>query len=185
MEMDLNYDSVIIEKAKQGNEKAWAMLFKANFKPLYCFCLQLVLGRESDAEEIAQQTFIIAAKKVHKFDPSKGSFRQWLFGIAKNCYRKHLSKNKLVASCSTDQIKDVPMEPANTFLENRLVLEVLAQLPAHQRTILEAKYFNKRSMAQLAEDHGVTINAIGLRLSRARDKFKQKYQALQKKQYEI
>lgn len=178
--MDISYELIIVENAKKGSEEAWAMLFKANIKPVYSFCLQLAVGRDSNAQDITQQTFITAAKKIHTFDPRKGTFRQWLFGIAKNSYRKYVTQNPVLLSCSGEQPSEIPAEQSNAFSENRVVLEALAQLPAHHRTILEDKYFNNKSMDQLAKDHNVTINAIGLRLSRAREKFKHFYQLLQK-----
>ena len=185
--MDLNYESVIIDKAKEGSEEAWSVLFKWNFKPVYTFCLQLAKGHSDDAEEITQQVFIIAAQKMYKFNPSKGTFRLWLFGISKNCVRTHFSKKKKKRMIYNSEhlTADMPANPTNMFTENTLVLETLARLPVHQSGILEAKYFDKKSMAQLAEDYKTTINAIGTRLSRAREKFKHLYQILSKQENEI
>jgi RNA polymerase sigma-70 factor (ECF subfamily) len=183
--MDLDLESVLVEKAKEGNEEAWRVLFKWNFTPVYSFCLQLANGHDNDAEDIAQQAFVIAARKIARFNGHKGTFRQWLFGIAKNCHRKLASKKKTTVLCSESQIPDVSVGLVENFSENRRVLETLAQLSSHHRGILEAKYMSRKSMAQLAEDHGVTQNAIGLRLARARDKFKQHYQLLLKQENDI
>ena len=183
--MDLNYESIIIEKAKRGNEEAWAILFTWNFKLVYNFCLQLIMGRNTDAEEITQQTFIIAAKKIHRFDANKGTFRLWLFGIARNCTRKHASKKELVVYDSRNINIDTRTKTAPAYPDNILVLEALAQLPARHSSILEAKYFEKKTMAILAQEHKTSVNAIGLRLSRAREKFKQIYQTLKKQEHDI
>jgi len=180
--MGFNDESGVIDKAKKGNEEAWSVLFKWNFKPVYSFCLQLVKGHDNEAEEITQQTFVIAARKVYKFNTDKGTFRLWLYGIAKNCYRKHLSKKKVVIYGSQNLAVDTPTEPTNAFSKNRLVLEVLARLPAHHSAILEAKYFHGKSLAQVAEDHQATVSAIESRLTRAREKFKQTYQVLLKQE---
>ena len=184
--MDLSCESIIIEKAKQGSAQAWAILFKRNFKPVYNLCLQLTMKNVEDAEDVTQQTFIVAAKKISKFNPRKGSFRQWLFGIAKNCYKKHMSKKAKHMHFDIDNPGTESFAESKTECSEKiLVLETLARLPAKYRIVLEAKYLEKKTVNEIACDHNTTSKAVESRLTRAREKFRLLYQALIKKEFEI
>src|ERR671915_2470160 len=39
------------------------------------------LGRDV-ADDLAAETFLVAFRKRHRFDPARGSVRPWLYGIA-------------------------------------------------------------------------------------------------------
>ncbi|AQT69922.1 Sigma-W factor [Anaerohalosphaera lusitana] len=179
--MDAVYESALVERACGGDERAWAVLFRGHFGPVYSFVLGLVRGRVDDAEEVTQQTFITAAKKLHRFDSERGGFRAWLFGIARNCCRKHVSKRSPVVYDS--QTVEAGADRGDEFSHKRLVLETLARLPGHYRTVLEAKYFHKRSVAELAAEMDASERAIESRLTRAREKFKSVYQGLAKEEF--
>ena len=56
-----------------------------------------------------------------------------------------------------------------------LVYETLAHLPAHYRSVLEAKYLEGLTVNEIAEAHESTPKAVESLLGRARDKFAQVY----------
>ena len=62
------------------------------------------------------------------------------------------------------------MESKGTGL---LVYEVLAKLPVHYRSVLEAKYLEGLTVNQIAETSQSTPKAVESLLARARDKFAQ------------
>lgn len=51
-----------------------------------------VLGRRDDAEDIAQETFIVANRRLASYDPAKGAFQSWLAGIANNLIKQGTRK---------------------------------------------------------------------------------------------
>jgi len=183
MAMEIDYESIIIEKSKLGDEQAWSILFKQNFKSVYHFCVQLLHGRENEAEDLTQQVFMIAAKNIHKYASGEGTFRVWLFGITKNCLKKHLSKmksNKQTDSACFESLA----EPAKCS-SNLLVLETLAHLPAHYSMIIEAKYLDKKTINQIAQAQNTTEMAAESMLTRAKEKFRQVYIQLKKQEYQV
>jgi len=181
--MDLNYESIIIEKSKLGDEQAWSILFKQNFKPVYSFCVQLVNGHENEAEDMTQQVFIIAAKIIHRYTFQKGTFRFWLFAIAKNCLKKLLFEKKKFKQVDNACLESLA-EPAK-YSQNLLVLETLAHLPSHYSMIIEVKYMDKKTMCEIAQAQNTTETAVESMLMRAKDKFRQVYLQLQKQEYQI
>jgi hypothetical protein len=65
----MDYESIIIEKSKLGDELAWTMLFKQHFKPVYLYCLQLVCGHESQVNRRESDTlFSFKCKTGTLFD---------------------------------------------------------------------------------------------------------------------
>ena len=82
--MDVDSETFAIYAAQTGSEQAWRQLFEQHFDAVYRFCVAVAGGRHDLAEELAQQVFVIAARRIHRFDPSRAAFRAWLFGIVRN-----------------------------------------------------------------------------------------------------
>ncbi len=72
-----------------------------------------------------------------------------------------------------------PVRQEERVASELLVYETLARLPAHYRTVLEAKYLQGLSVREMAEAHGRTAKAIESLLSRAREKFALVYRQIQ------
>ena len=82
--MDVDSDTFAIHAAQTGSEQAWRQLFERHFDAVYRFCVALTGAQHDLAEELTQQVFVIAAQRIHRFDPNRAAFRAWLFGAAKN-----------------------------------------------------------------------------------------------------
>ena len=175
--MDMDLEKIAINCAKKGDREAWQSLFDQHFEPTWCFCLQLANGRNDVAEEICQQVFITAAEIIHKYRDDRGTFRSWLYGIAKKHFVKFRSKEarrKLHEQKSSDKKTETPARDENHIQ----VYETLAKLPAHYCRVLEAKYFEKATVNEIAESLGKTPKAIESLLVRARERFAEIYTVL-------
>lgn len=180
--MDVSYETVLVDRARQGSEEAWRLLFEAHFRPVYGYCLLPAGGRGEEAEEIAQQVFVTAARKIGRFDGRKGTFRQWLLGIARHCGQKHLER---VRRERLRKGQGIPEAAAGCEgAEPMLVMETLAQLPETYRAVLESKYLEKRSVSEIAERRYTTVKSVESMLTRARNEFRRVYQRLCRKEYE-
>ena len=67
-------------------------IYRFYFKDVFLYLCALT-GNEVLAEEITQETFWKALKKISQFDGSK-DIRAWLFTIAKHTYFTHYKKQK-------------------------------------------------------------------------------------------
>ena len=67
-------------------------LYKSYFIDVYYY-MRGICRDEKLCEEVAQETFFKALKKIDSFD-GKSDIRAWLFTIAKNTYLSILRKNK-------------------------------------------------------------------------------------------
>lgn len=77
----------LAQGAKAGDLDAFNRLHEHLAKALFVWVrhrLRSRPGLEGHAEDITQATWTAAWTSLHEFDPAKGSFRAWLFGIARN-----------------------------------------------------------------------------------------------------
>jgi len=177
--MNLDFETYAIHAAQRGNEQAWRQLFDGHFDAVYRFCMALADGRHGIAEELAQQAFVIAARRIHRFDANRATFRAWLFGIVKNRHMAIQASEQRRKRHEESSVKGGP--PAETVTQegpDLRVHEALARLPSHYRVVLEAKYIRGLSMKEIAADNGASIEAIESQLRRARAGFARVYEQM-------
>lgn len=87
--------SLLIRLSNPADERAWAELVEI-YGPLLH---RLAKGRglqQADAEDLTQEVFRIVSAAIEgdRYDPSRGSFRGWLFRIARNLTLKALAARR-------------------------------------------------------------------------------------------
>src|SRR5262249_33426655 len=70
-----------------GDERAWRAWYDECFPGLYAYVSWRCAGLRDLADEVVQDTWLIAVRRMRRFDPEQGSFRAWLHGIAANVLR--------------------------------------------------------------------------------------------------
>ncbi|MGB2864395.1 MAG: hypothetical protein WBC05_13785, partial [Sedimentisphaerales bacterium] len=64
--MNTDFETFAIHDAQTGSEQAWCQLFERHFDAVYRFCVALAGGRNDLAEEVTQQVFVVAARRIHR-----------------------------------------------------------------------------------------------------------------------
>lgn len=128
---------------------------------------------------------MIAAHKLHRYQAAKGTFRTWLFGIARNrCKKLHTADMRRQARESR-----YAQEQTETTLRDNLSLllvhEALAHLPSHYRSVLHAKYIEGQSVKQIAQANQTSEHAAESLLRRSKDKFTQIYTQLKRSHTQV
>jgi len=175
--MNVDFETYAIHAAQTGSEQAWRQLFERHFDAVYRFCVALAGGRHGLAEELAQQAFVIAARRIHHFDPSRATFRAWLFGIVKNRHMAIRTSEQRRKQYEESSAKG-NSEAVTQERSDLRVHEALARLPWRYRVALEAKYIQGLSMKEIAADSGASIEAIESLLRRARAGFARVYEQM-------
>lgn len=161
-----------------GDERAWQEWYDATYDDLRAYAHWRCAGLHQTAEEVVQDTWLTAVRRVRDFDPLKGGFRSWLFGIAANVVRGQLraataARQRVVALTIVAAAAPVhdPQERAVR------IARTLADLPPRQEQVLRSKYLEQMSVQAIADAWGESPKAIESLLTRARQAFREAYDA--------
>ena len=80
------------DAVRAGDETAWRTLYQESFAGLYAYVLWRCGGLRDAADEVVQETWLTAVRRVGRFDPARGDFASWLRGIAANLLRNHFRR---------------------------------------------------------------------------------------------
>ncbi len=167
-----------------GDRAAAERFFREHFDGLYEFVHYRVGGDRSTAEDVVQDTFLVALERLDDFD-GRSSLHTWLCGIAKNRVRALRRKRRPVpladvlagADADIDAIlAEVESEPMPEWVLERdetreLVGATLSSLPDEYKRALVAKYVEGRTVAEIAGGAGRGEKATESMLHRARVAF--------------
>src|SRR5258708_8745565 len=70
-------------RAKAGDADAFRVLVERHSRPMFRLAFRMT-GNEQDAEDIVQDTFLRAYRRIEKF-AERASFGTWLYRITANC----------------------------------------------------------------------------------------------------
>jgi len=169
-----NLDS-IISKAKEGSQIAFSNLLDTYWNAVYGFQLKRT-ENESDAEDITIQTFSKAFDKIGTYDDSY-EFKTWLLTISKNIHIDLIRKRKrdiLESNGANDAVKKV-LDDAPT-VEDRLITEQnlahllsdIKKLKPHYQEVINLRFFNEMSYADIASEIDEPMNNVKVKLLRAK-----------------
>jgi RNA polymerase sigma-70 factor, ECF subfamily len=163
-----------------GDERAWQTWYEESFDGLYAYACWRCAGVRDQAEEVVQDTWLTAVRRIRTFDPTQGSFAGWLRGIAANVLRNRLRRARRQSSGIPSPNGVPPVAPsADKVLEQREQAECLAAalsaLPEHYEAVLRAKYLDQQSVAEIAAARNETVKAVESLLTRAREAFRKAY----------
>ena len=150
-----------------GDQRAWQAWYDQSYEPLCRYVHWRSGGLEDLAEEVVQETWLVAVRRVRRFDPRQGSFLRWLRGIAANVLRNRLRGRVRTGRRQKHLVDEGPSQSsAETELARR----------EHYEAVLRAKYLESASVAQIAKASEQTPKAVQSLLTRARQAFRDKYQ---------
>ena len=162
-----------------GDERAWHALYQETFDDLYGYVQWRCGGRRDWADEIVQDTWLTAVRRIRRFDPQQGRFLAWLRGIAANLLRNHLRRQRKWSRTQHSANGQALAGSGDSQREDRQrqerVAAALDALSDREEAVLRAKYLEGRSVAEIAAAGGETIKAIESLLSRARQAFREVY----------
>lgn len=160
-------DAGLIKRALAGDGGAFSALVERHFGAAYASAYA-VLGNASDAEELAQETFVQAYEKLERLR-EPGAFVGWVWRIARDLALKHIRKHgrmKVVEDVPESRSAESPLEPLVAGEEQQGLREALATLPDDQREALLMKYWQDLEYDEMARRTGVSEEALYQRVCR-------------------
>lgn len=151
----------LLVEAAQKDPARFTDLYEANFERVYAFVSRRVHAR-ADVEDITAEVFQHALENLPRFEWRGVPFVAWLYRIAANGVA---DRWQYLARESGRAAKEVPSvdfdheEIERTERRARIFGDV-AKLPAEQRRVIEMRFAEDRSIAEIAKALGKSSGAV-------------------------
>ena len=166
----MSQDDILLRTAADGDAAAFGALVRRHQSPLRGFLLRLTRGDHALADDLAQETFIEAYRKLAQYD-GRGAFAGWLYAIAWSRFRMAVRKRRHEALGEED-VPD-PGAPAASGSEARLDLEkAMAKLAPAERASLTLCFALGLSHEEAAVSLGLPLGTLKSHVARGREKLK-------------
>jgi RNA polymerase sigma-70 factor (ECF subfamily) len=173
-------ERAIRDAVLSGDAEAWRQWYDAHFDRLAAYVRWRCAGLRDLADDVLQEAWLVAVRRLRSFDPDKGAFFDWLCGIASNAARNAIRarcRQKARARPLTESDDKAASDATAAAEKAERVAAALAALPDHYEAVLRAKYLDRLSVDEIAAARGDSPKAVESLLSRARQAFREAYEA--------
>jgi RNA polymerase sigma-70 factor (ECF subfamily) len=167
---------------QKDSRQVFKELTYTHMKLLYNVALKYT-GNVFDAEDIVQETYLMAFNKFHQLkEPSR--CKPWLLRILRNNFLKTCQKNKNQQRLAeTDYIEflknHIKRKDAEEILVEesgiRMVQTAIDKLPVKYREVLTLYYMDDMLYKDIADTLDIPMGTVMSRLTRAREGLKKKF----------
>jgi RNA polymerase sigma-70 factor (ECF subfamily) len=186
--------TLLLKRARRGDRAAFDALMEEAEPSIWLYALQIV-GDASLADDVLTETFEKVWLNLASYNEEMSNARTWIYLIAQRTALDHLDRRRRrrraeVSSFDAlpprsddeegggvlepeDQSEVPPPEAADVSLRNALIREALERLNPGDRAILRLCYVEELSCEQIAGRLGCSVQAVGPRLTRARERLRQ------------
>ncbi len=175
-------DLILVEKAKNGNQQAYAELLGRYRDSIYFMMLKMVKNAD-DADDLTIEAFGKAFSRLDQYTPNF-AFSTWLFRIASNNSIDFIRKKRIqVTSMDTGyttsdgevifiEAKAEHHNPEESMMHHqkiKLMRELVDKLKPRYRDLVIKRYFEELSYEEIAEELNLPLGTVKAQLFRARD----------------
>ncbi len=181
-------DLILVRRAQQGDEMAFAELLKRYRDSIYYLLLKMV-NNSVDAEDLTIEAFGKAFKNIDRYSPSF-AFSTWLFKIASNNCIDYLRKNKGKEHAYQGNSEDLsqtgngdnvgmhyqlessnpkPDELMMSQEKSTILRQVVKELKPRYKKLVELRYFKEYSYEEIANELDIPLGTVKAQLFRARE----------------
>ena len=178
-------EAELLEASLAGSTEAFRAIVE-RYQSLICGIAYSGTGDLGKSEELAQETFIRAWKGLGRLK-DLGKFRAWLCTIARNVVRKSIKRGLRDVMGAAEPLDDVeeiksaepgPVESVISKEQQAVVWQALQTIPQSYREPMVLFYRQQQSVSRVAQDLGLSEDAVKQRLSRGRKLLKTEVAAL-------
>lgn len=175
----------LIQRASGGDPQAFNTLLGQYESRIYAVAVR-TCGNAEDAKDCLQETMLRIYKSISGFK-GQSSFSTWVYRIAMNTCLDELRKRKSRPSASLDALVDEGWSPSSQDegperhairRERRAALmRIIGELPEDMRAAVVLRDIQNLSYEEIAEALDVNVGTIKSRISRGREKLREKIAA--------
>ncbi len=157
-------DAALVERIREGSDRAFNLLIDRHQQAVRGF-LRRLMANPSDADDIAQDTFLAAWEGVHAYRGG-ASVRSWLCAIA---WRKARTAQRSWFRRRAREAATLGEEEVRASAEDRLaVKQALLTLPIEQRAAVALCLAEGFSHAEAAQALGAPLGTVKSHVTRGR-----------------
>ncbi len=164
------------QAGRTATDSPFGEMYRANVRPVSAFFARRYADPQTVAD-LTSETFVRALGSYRRYDPSRGTERAWLIGIAHNVFRHYtgaMAEDRDLVQRLSGQVvlgeDDVDELAARIDAQSagRALLERVAAFPEPERVALELVDVMQMRPKEAAKVVGVSAGALRVRLFRAR-----------------
>ena len=161
----------LIHRCLSGEESAYVALYNQYAGMIYRLCHSLLQNRE-DAEEVLQDSFEYAFRRLAHYDANKSAFKTWLYQIAvSRCHNKRRRKwlptfslSQLVGQDVTDHDTPTPTENMQLTEQQQCVWQAINGLSDKLRETAVLRYYEGFSYVEIGQILGIPTKTAESRM---------------------
>jgi RNA polymerase sigma-70 factor (ECF subfamily) len=158
------FDSVLFA-ARAGADWAWERIYSDLAGPVVGY---LRVHGAADPEDVAGEVFLQVVRDLPRFEPGREDperdFRAWVFTIVHRRLLDERRRRTRKPTAALPEGFDLPggdvADDATTRLDRRLVVELLGELPADQRSVLLLRILGDMTIEEIASAVGKRPGAV-------------------------
>ena len=166
-------DSQIVARVLAGETSQYRHLVERHQRSVFRFAWNLI-GDEHEAEDIAQEVFVAAFRRLGSYDGRRAALQTWLLTITRNRCINHLKRKRPVVGNDAIQGR-IDAAGSNDFEREgfwRALTAALARLPLKQKTAFVLAEIEQLSYAQIATIEATTCGTVKSRIHRAKERLR-------------
>ena len=164
-------DDLLVAGIAARSAEAFTALFRRRQAEIYRFALH-VTGSPALAEDVTQDAFVIVMRDAARYQPGRSTVSAWLCGIARNCARQRLDRDRRLEALTDDEGRSaIESDPLSELDRARRVAglrRALMALPLRYREVIVLCDLQELSYAEAADVLECAIGTVRSRLHRAR-----------------
>jgi RNA polymerase sigma-70 factor (ECF subfamily) len=167
-------DEELVARSKTGDTESFNQLVKRWERPIFAMAYR-TLGREEDARDVTQETFLRAFRALGGFK-GEAKFSSWLYRIALNLCRDWIRKARRAPIVDVPEGMDVeqlaaqrgPFETVEDLAAraelSRGVAAAMEHLPAEQREAIILKEYHGLTFQEIADLMACPLSTVKTRV---------------------
>ena len=171
-------DQQLTRLATQGDAVAFEHLFNRYRDAIRQIYLQRMGGRDEDADDLLQETFIKVYLNLERYDESY-TFGQWIYTIARNTFVDFMRKRR--DDLSIDTIPSGPgaimptaasPTPEESFIRSQQQSQLehhMERMTPRYRQLIELRFLREYSYEEISAELALPMGTVKTQIHRARE----------------
>ena len=167
-------DEDLVARSRGGDVDSFNQLILRWERPIYALAYR-VIGREEDARDVCQETFLRAFRALPGFK-GQAKFSSWLYRIALNLCRDWIRRQRRAPTVQfAEGVDPVELTAERGAVESieelvsrrelsAVVEEAMARLPEEQRTAIVLKEYHGMTFQEIADLQHCPLSTVKTRL---------------------